>query len=101
MKKAINQKVEMMPNGIIDIPMIDDLDKFENNRDRASENNYEHCPCCGKAIKNPKFFINSIYGGCAYPKADKTEYSDAWVMGVGTECRKKFPVGYVMKQEEL
>jgi hypothetical protein len=94
-------KTTKTPNGIIDIPQIADYSKFENARDKASENGYEHCPCCGKAIKNPSFFINSIYGGCAYPKADKIEYDDAWIMGVGTECRKKFPVEYVMTQEEL
>jgi hypothetical protein len=34
----------------------------------------------------------------AYPSNDKTEYNDAWVMGVGTECQKKFPKGYIFKQ---
>ena len=83
------------PQDIIDIPTIANDDMFERNRDKAELLNLDHCPCCGKAIPNPKFFINSIYGGCAYPSTDKFEYSDAWVMGVGSECRKKFPTGYV------
>jgi|LakMenEpi03Aug12_release.lakeMendotaPanAssembly.Ray.scaffolds.fasta_scaffold02285_9 hypothetical protein len=86
------------PKDIIDIPMISNYDIFERNRDKANENGYEHCPCCGKTIKNPQFFFNSIYGGMAYPSNDKTEYNDAWVMGVGTECQKKFPKGYIFKQ---
>jgi hypothetical protein len=83
------------PKNIILIPRISNYDMFEANRDRAEEQNFEHCPCCGRAIKNPTYFINSIYGGSAYPSDDKTEYNDAWIMGVGTECQKKFPKGYV------
>jgi hypothetical protein len=83
------------PKGIIDIPTIDNLDMFERNQERAYQKNLEHCPCCGKAITNPKYFINSIYGGMAYPSDDTTQYSDAWVMGVGSECQKRFPKGYV------
>ena len=85
------------PKDIIDIPTISNYDMFERNRDNADEKKLEHCPCCGKAIKNPQFFFNSIYGGCAYPSNDKTKYNDAWVMGVGTECQKKFPKGYIFK----
>jgi len=86
------------PKGIFYIPTIANDDLFERNRDRADQEGFEHCPCCGKAIKNPQFFINSIYGGAAYPADDKNKYNDAWVMGVGTECQKKFPKGYVFKQ---
>ena len=83
------------PKGIIDIPTIANYDKFEANRDRADEKGLDHCPCCGRAIPNAKFYINSIFGGAAYPSSDKTEYANAWVMGVGSECQKKFPNGYV------
>jgi len=86
------------PKEIIDIPRIENIDTFERNMDKASMEGFEHCPCCGKAIKNPKFFFNSIYGGCAYPANDKNEYNDAWVMGVGTECQKKFPKGYIFQK---
>ena len=86
------------PKNIIDIPTIDNMDMFERNREKADSLNMEHCPCCGKVIQNPKFFFNSIYGACAYPAADKNEYNDAWVMGVGTECQKKFPKGYIFQQ---
>jgi len=86
---------QLEPQNIIDIPTIDNWDMFETNRDNADAKQLDHCPCCGRAIPNAKYFINSIWGGCAYPSNDKTEYSDAWVMGVGTECRKKFPEGYV------
>ena len=91
----------MEPNSIINIPTISNDEMFEKNCEKAYTNNNEHCPCCGKEIKNPKYFINSIYGGCAYPKHDKNEYNDAWVMAVGTECRKKFPSEYIMTKEEI
>jgi hypothetical protein len=68
---------------------------FDKNQERAYSEGFESCPCCGKAIKNPTYFFNSIYGGDAYPANDKNIYNDAWVMGVGTECRKKFPEGYI------
>lgn len=89
------------PKDIIDIPVISNSDMFERNREKANSNDLEHCPCCGKAIKNPKYFINSIWGGSAYPSNDNTEYADAWVMGVGTECQKKFPKGYVFTIEQM
>jgi hypothetical protein len=85
------------PKNIIDIPRIANNKMFDRNRDLADNKRLDHCPCCGRAIPNAKFFINSIYGGCAYPSIDKTKYDDAWVMGVGTECQKKFPEGYVYK----
>lgn len=89
-------KVEIeKPLDIIDIPKISNEDMFYSNQDKANDKNLDHCPCCGKAITNPKFFINSIYGGSAYPSNDKKEYEDAWIMGVGPECQKKFPQGYV------
>ena len=90
----------MKPENIIDIPTISNHEMFERNRDKAYSKDLESCPCCGKAIPNPKYFINSIYGGAAYPATDKNEYADAWVMGVGSECQKKFPEGYVFKSEE-
>ena len=86
------------PQEVIDIPRIENYDMYERNTERAYEQGYEACPCCGKAIKNPKYFFNSIYGGCAYPASDKTEYNDAWVMGVGTECQKRFPKGYIFQK---
>ena len=85
------------PQGIIDIPTISNYDMFERNRDNADSKKLDHCPCCGKAIPHAKFYINSIFGGNAYPSSDKNEYANAWVMGVGTECRKKFPEGYVFE----
>lgn len=92
-----NQK----PENVIDIPTLNDWKTFEKNREKAYSNGNEHCPCCGKEIKNPKYFINSIYGSDMYPKHDKREYPNAWVMGVGSECRKKLPIDYVMTEEEL
>lgn len=90
----------MKPANIIDIPATTTETKREANRDRADQKGLDHCPCCGKAIENPKFFINSIYGGCMYPANDKAQYADAWVMGVGSECRKKLPEGYVFQLPE-
>jgi hypothetical protein len=91
----------MEPTSIINIPILNDWDQFDKNREKADRNNNEHCPCCGKEIKNPKFFINSIYGAAMYPKTDKNQYRDAWVMGVGSECRKKIPADYIMTESEL
>jgi len=91
----------MKPENIIDIPTFNSIEQFEKNREKADISGNEHCPCCGKEIKNAKFFINSIYGGCMYPKFDKNQYADAWVTGVGSECRKKLPIEYVMTQKEL
>ena len=92
---------EKQPTNIIQIPRISNFEMFDRNREKADELNLNHCPCCGKTITNPKYFINSIFGGDAYPASDKNEYPDAWVMGVGSECRKRFPVGYVMTEKEL
>lgn len=83
------------PQNIIDIPRISNDEMFERNQEKSYSEGFDHCPCCGRAIKNPMYFFNSIYGGSAYPANDKNEYNDAWVMGVGTECRKKFPEGYI------
>lgn len=89
------------PKDIINIPQIENYDLFERNRDKAYDLNENHCPRCGKMITNPKYFINSIYGGMMYPALDKNEYADAWVMGIGSECRKKFPEGYVFTLDQL
>jgi len=86
------------PKDIINIPVIENIDMYLSNVDKADSLNLEHCPCCGKVITNPKYFINSIYGGDMYKADDKEIYADAWVMGVGSECRKKFPEGYIFKQ---
>jgi len=87
------------PIGMIDIPQFNSWDQFETNREKADKNNKDHCPCCGKQIDNPKYFINTIYGGLMYPAIDKNVYPDAWVMGVGSECRKKLPKEYVFNVE--
>jgi hypothetical protein len=93
--------VKQRPNNIIDIPLLNDGDRFDKNREKAESNKNDYCPCCGREIKNPKFFINSIWGGNMYPKHDKVQYPDTWVMGVGSECRKKLPADYVMTLDEL
>lgn len=85
------------PEDIIDITMIENLDLYYSNVDKSDSKKMDHCPCCGRILKDPKYGINSIYGGCMYKADDKGTYSDAWVMGVGSECRKKFPEGYVFK----
>jgi len=89
---------KLQPENIIEIPTISNLDLFYSNQDRANEKNLDSCPCCGKAIKSSNYFINSIWGGSAYPATDKTEYDDAWQMAVGSECKNKFPEGYVFKK---
>ena len=97
----MNQEIKIIPQSIIEIPRLNSSEQFEKNQDKAYMNNKEHCPCCGKQINNAKYFINSIYGGSMYPKNDKREFSDAWVMGVGSECRKKLPKEYIMTKKEL
>ena len=92
---------EKQPTNIIQIPRISNSEMFDRNRERADDLNLNHCPCCGKKITNPKYFINSIFGSDAYLATDKNEYPDAWVMGVGSECRKRFPAGYVMTEKKL
>jgi len=80
----------------ITIPTIENWERFEKEQNKAWENNLESCPCCGKAIKNERYFVRSVFGGSAYLKHDATEFHDAWPMAVGSECRKKFPDGYVI-----
>lgn len=89
---------ENKPSNIIGIPTFNSYEQFEKNSIKASLSGNEACPCCGKEIKNPKYFINSIYGGDMYPANDKNEYNDAWVIGVGSECRKKLPKEYVFQK---
>ena len=86
---------QQKPSNIIEIPKTSDFDTFEINQNRAYDKGLEPCPCCGRGIKNETYFINSIYGGEAYPSKDKNQYEDAWEMVVGSECRKRFPEGYV------
>jgi len=88
------------PKNIIDIPKMDNQKKYVANRHNY-DMNYSlyvgQCPCCGKGIKEAKFFINNIYGGCMYPAIDKQEYNDAWLSPVGSECVKKIPQEYIIK----
>lgn len=83
---------------LIDIPKISNDNLYESNLEKAMMNGNSACPCCGKEIKNEKYFINSAFGGMAYLSHDKTEYADCWVMAVGSECAKKFPKGYVFQK---
>ena len=94
---TLNKKTT--PDDVIDIPCIANYELLERNREKAYSKDLEACPCCGKALLKPKYFIKSIYGGAAYKADDDNEYNDAWVMGVGSECRKKFPEGYVFELE--
>ena len=89
------------PSNIIDIPKLIDDSTYERNVEIAERKELNYCPCCGKTILNPKYFINSIWGGSMYPAADKYEYDDAWIMGVGSESRKRLPKEYVMTKDEL
>lgn len=88
------------PQNIIDIPTIENKEIFwknkahyENNRDKF----YAFCPCCHKGIKEPKIFINTIWGGSIYLANDATEYDDSWQMPIGTECAKRIPTEYLIK----
>ena len=81
---------------MISIPTIENLERMEKNEERAEDDGLVACPCCGKGIKNERFFIRSVFGGSAYLKSDATFFRDAWPMAVGSECRKKFPAGYII-----
>ena len=92
--KKNNMKNE--PKNIIEIPRIS-VAKYNDNQDKYYENQdsfYGSCACCGKGIKEPKFFINTIWGGDMYPANDTNEYDDAWTMPIGSECVKKVPTEY-------
>lgn len=89
------------PNSFFDIPRFTSDETFDKWREIADTKNLNHCPCCGKPIPNPKYFIRSIFGGCMYAKTDLNNYSDAWVMAIGSECRKKIPAEFVMSREEM
>jgi hypothetical protein len=96
-----NKKNDMTnePKNIIEIPRIAQS-KYNDNQEKYSANHeifYGSCACCGKGIKEPKFFINTIYGSEMYPSNDTTEYNDAWTMPVGAECFKKIPAEYQIK----
>ena len=87
------------PQNIIEIPRLSQS-LFQKNDDaycRDYEKFYGQCPCCGKGIKEPKFFVNSIYGSEMYPANDNNQYKDAWHMPVGSECVKRIPSEYVIK----
>ena len=84
---------------LIEIPTIDNYDQFEKAREKAWSKDLESCPCCGRGIENPQYYINTAFGGSAYLSSDRNEYDDCWVMVVGVECRKKFPEGYVFQYE--
>ena len=84
------------PQNIISIPRIDGA-KFAKNQEKYYGNQnsfYGSCACCGQGIKEPKFFINTIWGGEMYPANDTNEYDDAWTMPIGNECVKKVSEEY-------
>jgi len=93
------QTMKNEPKNIIEIPRIS-VAKYNDNQDKYSANQdsfYGSCACCGKGIKEPKFFINTIWGGDMYPADDTNEYNDAWTMPIGSECVKKVPTEYRIK----
>jgi len=84
--------MQNQPNETIEIPRVSS-EMFAANQAKYHsdhENFYGPCACCGKGIKEPKFFINTIWGGDMYPANDQSEYDDAWQMPVGSECIKKY-----------
>lgn len=88
------------PKNIIEIPTMTNLALREKNYNHFLQNEakfQDHCACCGKGIKEPKFWINTIYGGDMYPANDMNQYNDSWQMAVGNECVKKIPTEYIIK----
>ena len=88
------------PKNIIDIPRIANVKQYMSNSEQydATHDLYVgQCPCCGKGVKNAKYFINNIFGGCMYPANDTNEYDDSWVSPVGPECIKRIPTEYIIK----
>lgn len=94
---------ELKTLGLIKIPEPIDYKAYERNQNLAYKKGFEACPCCGRAIKNPQYFFHSAFGGMAYipstglGEEHDNQYPDTWIMGVGTECRKRFPEGYIFK----
>lgn len=81
---------------LIEIPQTTtDWDILDARRDKAEDMDLVSCPCCGKGIKNEKYYINSAFGGSAYIPINDDYLADTWEMVVGSECRKLFPKGYV------
>jgi hypothetical protein len=88
------------PTNTIDIPRIENNELYKKNKVKYDENYnefYGACACCGKGIKEPKFLLNTIWGGSIYLANDQTEYDDAWTMPIGSECVKRIPTEYVIK----
>lgn len=89
---------------LINIPQIDDDKRYRRNEENAYKNGFDACPCCGRAIKNPQYFFHSAFGGMAYIPSTGLgtehdgQYPDTWIMGIGTECRKKLPSVYIFKR---
>ena len=93
------QKDMKTPKNIIEIPRIA-ISAYSQNQENYYQNSniyYGSCACCGKGIKEPKLFINTIFGGEMYPANDSNEYDDAWQMPIGKECAKKIPTEYLIK----
>jgi len=87
------------PINAIAIPQLPQS-RFEANQRGYYSNEsefYNYCACCGKGVKEPKFMINTIWGGSMYPANDNQKYNDAWTMPVGSECIKKIPTEYIIK----
>lgn len=64
------------------------------------------CICCGKPIKNQKFWINTIEGPSPVHK-DVTEedmerfgYYPQGMFPIGPECKNKYPKSHIIINEE-
>lgn len=84
------------PKLLMSIPQTDSFDANQEKYDSNYEKFDDCCAVCGKGLKNPKFQINTIWGGSMYPANDKTIYDDAWPMSVGNDCIKRIPKEYII-----
>lgn len=63
--------------------------------------NHDPCCVCGRPVKSGDFWVEVHEGG--RPARAGEAVKDAGYMGffrVGSECRKRFPFGYVVMQKE-
>ena len=83
------------PKNITDIPQ---SSSYQENSKNFNSSKFQYkCACCGKGLNEPKFFINTIWGGSMYPANDNNQYNDSWQMPIGNDCIKRIPTEYIIQ----
>lgn len=82
-----------------DVPVLFASKKHE---DGVFDANYDPCCVCGRPVKSGDFWVEVHKGGKAAKSGEAVK--DAGYMGffrVGSECRRKFPLGYVVMADKM